>query len=199
MRGFNSWKRSQVNPARSSTPGPKFSTTMSQRLTSSSMTALPLRRLHVDGDAALVRVQHREIEAVGALHVLQLAAGDVAAAGQFDLDHVGAHPRQQLGPGRPRLDMGHIEDADAFEALLIFAIHSPSRLRMARVRTFPPAPLSRKSPCRSTWVPSQRVLARQLRVYRENRRAARHARRAPRCARAPAARRTRGRGVRAPR
>ena len=42
MRGFSSWKRSQVKPARSSTPGPKFSTTMSQRLTSASSTALPL-------------------------------------------------------------------------------------------------------------------------------------------------------------
>ena len=77
---------------------------------------LALRRLQVDGDAALVRVQHREIEAVGALHVLQLAAGDVAAAGHLDLDHVGAHPRQQLRPGRARLDMAQIENAHTFES-----------------------------------------------------------------------------------
>ncbi len=42
IRGFSSWKRSQVKPWRSSTPGPKFSTMMSLRRTSSSMTALPL-------------------------------------------------------------------------------------------------------------------------------------------------------------
>jgi hypothetical protein len=41
MRGFNSWKRAQVKPCRSSTPGPKFSTTTSQRRTSSSSTFLP--------------------------------------------------------------------------------------------------------------------------------------------------------------
>ncbi len=40
-RGLSSWKRAQVKPCRSSTPGPKFSTTMSQRRTSSSITCLP--------------------------------------------------------------------------------------------------------------------------------------------------------------
>src|ERR1700730_16781030 len=72
-----------------------------------------LRRLQIDRDAALVRIQHREIEAVRTLHVLQLAAGDVAAAGHLDLDHVGTHPGQQLRPGRARLNMAQIENAYA--------------------------------------------------------------------------------------
>src|SRR5262249_51719463 len=67
-------------------------------------------RFQIDRDAALVRVQHREIEAVRTLDVLQLAAGDVAAARHLDLDHVRTHPRQQLRPGRAGLDMAQIED-----------------------------------------------------------------------------------------
>src|SRR5207248_4016840 len=77
---------------------------------------LPLGRLQVHRDAALVRIQHREIEAVGAFHVLQLAAGNVAATRHLDLDHVGTHPRHQLGAGRARLDMTQIEDAYTFQA-----------------------------------------------------------------------------------
>src|SRR5260370_17831094 len=42
IRGLSSWKRSQVKPCRSRTPGPKFSMTTSLRLTSASITALPL-------------------------------------------------------------------------------------------------------------------------------------------------------------
>ena len=78
---------------------------------------LAARRFQVDRDAALVRVQHREIEAVGALDVPQLAARDVAASRHLDLDHVGAHPGQQLRRGRRRLHMAHVENADAFESL----------------------------------------------------------------------------------
>jgi hypothetical protein len=61
---------------------------------------LALRVLGVEGDRALVVVQHGEIQAVHIRHVLQLAAGDVADAGAFDLDHVGAEPCQQLRAGR---------------------------------------------------------------------------------------------------
>ena len=42
MRGFSSWMRSQVKPMRSSTPGPKFSTSTSQDLISASSTSFPL-------------------------------------------------------------------------------------------------------------------------------------------------------------
>ena len=117
MRGLISWMRSQVKPCRSSTPGPKFSTMTSHRPIISSSTFLPPGDFQVDRDAALVRVQHREIEAVGALHVAQLAARDVAAPGHLDLDDLGAHPGQELRRGRRRLDMPQIENAHAFQCL----------------------------------------------------------------------------------
>ena len=71
--------------------------------------------LAVDGDRALVVVQHREIEAVHLGDVLQLAARDVADAGTLDLDHVGAEPGEQLRAGRARLHVREVEDLDAFE------------------------------------------------------------------------------------
>ena len=78
---------------------------------------LALGVLGVDGDRALVAVEHREVEAVRALHVAQLAARDVADAGPLDLDHVGAHVGEQLRAGRARLHVGEIEDAHAVERL----------------------------------------------------------------------------------
>ena len=79
--------------------------------------ALALRVLGVDRDRALVVVEHREVERVGALHVHQLAARDVADTRALDLDHVGAEPGQQLGAGRARLHVGEIENAHAGERL----------------------------------------------------------------------------------
>jgi hypothetical protein len=58
-------------------------------------------------------VQHREIEAVDVRHVAQLAARDVAGARPLDLDHISAEPGEKLGAGRPRLDVGEVEDANA--------------------------------------------------------------------------------------
>src|SRR5579862_7596311 len=58
-----------------------------------------LRVLRVERDRALVVVEHGEIEAVGAGHVAQLRARDVANAGALDLDAIGAEPREQLGAG----------------------------------------------------------------------------------------------------
>src|SRR5262249_47828146 len=80
-------------------------------------------RFEIDRDRALVRVEHREIEAVGALHVLQLAAGDVAAPRHLNLDHIGAHPREELGRGWRRLDVTHIEDAHTFQSFAHFRLH----------------------------------------------------------------------------
>ena len=71
--------------------------------------------LGVELDRALVVVEHGEIEAVGARLVDQLAARRIAGAGPFHLDHVGPEPGQQLGAGRPRLDMGEVEYLDALE------------------------------------------------------------------------------------
>src|SRR3954451_13437009 len=48
--------------------------------------------LHVQRDAALVAIEHCEVQAVGAWHVAKLAAGDVASAGSFELDDVCAEP-----------------------------------------------------------------------------------------------------------
>src|SRR5665213_2741333 len=81
-----------------------------------------LRVLGIDGDRALVVVEHGEIERVGAFDIDQLAAGDIADAGTLDLDHVGAEPGQQLRAGRARLHVGEIEDAHAGERLAVLSI-----------------------------------------------------------------------------
>ena len=80
-----------------------------------------LLALGVERDRALVVVEHGEIEAVGARHVLQLAARDVAGARPLDLDHVGAEPGQQLRAGRARLDVREIEDLHAVQRLAVLA------------------------------------------------------------------------------
>ena len=76
---------------------------------------LALRMLAVDRDRALAAIEHGEIETVGAFHVAKLAARDVADAGPFHLDDVGAHEGEQLGAGRPRLHVREIEDAHTVE------------------------------------------------------------------------------------
>ena len=76
---------------------------------------LALRVAAIDGDRALVVVQHREIQAVHLGNVLQLPARDVADAGPLHLDHVGAEPGEKLRAGRPRLHMGEVENANAVE------------------------------------------------------------------------------------
>ena len=88
-----------------------------------------LRVLGVDGDRALVVVEHGEIEAVGVRHVAQLAARDVADARTLDLDHVGAEPGEQLRAGRPRLHVGEVENAHAGERLAGLAVGLAARLR----------------------------------------------------------------------
>src|SRR5262245_9563992 len=73
--------------------------------------------LAVDGDGALVVVQHREIEAVHLGDVLQLPARDIADARTLHFDHVGAKPGQQLRARRARLDVREVEDLYAFQRL----------------------------------------------------------------------------------
>src|SRR5688572_4085215 len=72
-----------------------------------------LRALRVDGDRALVVVQHREIETVHVRDVAELPARDVAFARALDLDDVGAEPGEELRARRSRLDVREVEDADA--------------------------------------------------------------------------------------
>ena len=83
----------------------------------------PVQHLHaalllgVDGHRALVVVQHREVQAVHAGDVAQLATRGVALARTLHLDDVGAQPRQQLRAGRPGLHVGEVENANAVECL----------------------------------------------------------------------------------
>src|SRR3954454_3250869 len=78
---------------------------------------LALVRLHVEGEAPLVAVEHREVQRVHVRQIAQLAAGHVAAAGLLDLDDVGSHPREELRADRAGLHVRHVEDADALEGL----------------------------------------------------------------------------------
>src|SRR6202165_5808184 len=73
--------------------------------------------LGIDGDRTLVVVEHREIKAVHARNVAQLAARNVTLAGPLDLDHVRAQPRQQLRTRRTRLHMREIEDLNTVQCL----------------------------------------------------------------------------------
>ena len=72
--------------------------------------------LRIQRDAALVAVQHREIQAVDARNVAQLAARRIALTRSLDLDDVGAEPRQNLGAGRSRLHMRHIQDPNTLQS-----------------------------------------------------------------------------------
>ncbi len=78
---------------------------------------LALGILGVDGDRALVVVEHREIEAVDVGYVAQLAARDVSLARALDLDDVGAQPCQELRARRTRLHVGEIENVDSIQCL----------------------------------------------------------------------------------
>ena len=95
MRGLSLLMCSNVSPMRSSAPGAKFSTSTSQVFTSRSSISLPLGCLLSIVIERFDAVEHGEIQAVGAFHVAQLAAGDVADAGPFHLDDVGAHIGEQ--------------------------------------------------------------------------------------------------------
>ena len=115
MRGLSLWMCSQVSPMRSSAPGREILHQHVAILDQPIEDFLALGMFAVDRDRALAAVEHGEIEAVGALHVAQLAAGDVADARPFHLDHVGAHIGEQLRAGRPRLHVGEVEDFHAVE------------------------------------------------------------------------------------
>ena len=121
---------------------------------------LALGMLGVDRDRALVAVEHREIEAVLALHVAQLAAGDVADAGTLHLDAVGAHVAEELRAGRARLHVGEVEHLDAVERLAGLAPWLGRGLwqSVRRLRPFSSARASRlSSPSASTAFTTLRV------------------------------------------
>ena len=45
----------------------------------------------------------------------------------LDLDHLGAEPGQRLGAGRARLELGEIDDPDAFETIELHTLYSRHR------------------------------------------------------------------------
>ena len=95
---------------------------------------LALGMLGVDRDRAFAAVEHGEIEAVGAFHVAQLAARNVADARPFDLDHVGAHIGEELRAGRPGLHVREVEDAHAVKRPARPAPRPGARTRQAVLR-----------------------------------------------------------------
>ncbi|MNS98248.1 hypothetical protein D3C86_1505670 [compost metagenome] len=80
---------------------------------------LAFRRFHIERQATLVAVQHGEVQAVSVGHVTQLAARDVTASGQFDLDHVGAHPGHQLRSRGAGLNVRQVQDANAVQGFAL--------------------------------------------------------------------------------
>ena len=92
---------------------------------------LALVALHVEGDAALIAVEHREVQAVGTRDVAKLTAGDVAASRRLQLDDVRAEPGEQLRGRGTRLDMRHVEDANAVQCLRDFT-HDHNSLHSRR-------------------------------------------------------------------
>ena len=77
----------------------------------------PTFALGVDGDRALVVVEHGEVQAVHTWDVTQLATCGVALPWPLNLDDIGPQPSQQLRAGRARLHMGEVEDADSAQGL----------------------------------------------------------------------------------
>ena len=69
--------------------------------------------LGIEGDRALVVIEHREVQTVRTRHIAQLATCCVAFARALNLDDIRAHPREQLSTGGTRLNVREIEDADA--------------------------------------------------------------------------------------
>src|SRR5262249_56523779 len=69
----------------------------------------PLRVLHVDADTTLAMVDGDEVVA-DVMQVGWRAAGSIATARSFYLDHVGTKISEQHGGKRPGEDMGEVED-----------------------------------------------------------------------------------------
>ena len=64
----------------------------------------------------LLALKLQEIRVVHARLAAERAAG-IAAFGVFDLHHLGAKPGEGFGAGRPGLELGHVQDAHAGEAV----------------------------------------------------------------------------------
>src|SRR5262249_51423824 len=76
------------------------------------------RVLEIDRRRALVRVVLEEIKRVLVGGSAADMAAGIAGAGVFDLDHVGAHPGERLGAGRPGFELGQVENLHSGKAIL---------------------------------------------------------------------------------
>ena len=114
IRGLISCTRSHPKPRRPSTPGPEVLHEDVALLDHPRENLLPPLVLQVHRDRPLVAVQHGEIEAVGVGDVTQLFPGRIAG-GRLELDDVRAEKGHQLTGRRTRLNVGHVQDANAVE------------------------------------------------------------------------------------
>ena len=99
-------------------PGEKFSTTHVGFADQVEDDVARLRMGEIDRNAALAHVQAHEIAAlVGAtrLELLHGIAHFVAFARPLDLDHLGAHVREQARTVRARQNAGEVEHGEAGE------------------------------------------------------------------------------------
>src|SRR5581483_431292 len=112
-------------------------------------------RLQVDRQRLLVDVELVEIpRVVVGLAGAQPAPG-IAAPGVLDLDHLGAEPGEHLGAGRPRLELGEIDDLDALQEIEVLNGLAHSRL-LPSVRMTIACALSRERPLSDTLAPLNR-------------------------------------------
>ena len=100
------------------TPGRKFSTTTSAVLSSLRKISLPSSAFRLRVSDFLLAFWARKLVPISCLlsvrHVAQLA-GQVAAVGVLDLDHLGAQQRQVHGGERAGQDVGQVQDPDVFQ------------------------------------------------------------------------------------
>jgi hypothetical protein len=79
--------------------------------------------LGVQREAALVVVQHCEVEAVHIRNILQLSSRSVSNSRSFHLYYISTKPCEQLGASRPRLNMGHIQNTDTFQSFCHYHLY----------------------------------------------------------------------------
>ena len=112
QRGLMAWISSHPNPSFSIVPGAKFSITTSARSMSRRRRSLPAVRLEVAGDRTLVRVEEDEVERVHVGALGDREPSRVPPPRLLDLDDVRAVPRQRLGAGGARLELGEIDHGE---------------------------------------------------------------------------------------
>ncbi len=113
-RGLRARSTSQPKPSLSSTPGRKFSTTISARSTNARNAGTILCRLQIQRDRAFVPVPDHERRAL-AFHERRHAARIITGPRLLDLDHVGAVIGQHHGAIRSRQMRGQVQHQKSVE------------------------------------------------------------------------------------